>query len=249
MYILEDIFNIKNKVVVISGASRGLGNEIANALSELGADVFGFGRTHRDSVNKINFNYKQLDVNNINDFDIVLKHASRNNSINIDVLINCIGITNFDPNDKIENFRKIVDINLIKTYEVCCQSIKYMGKIKSGSIINITSIGAMQGFPNNPGYIASKGGLRSLTQSLAIDLSINNIRVNNIVPGYFLTDMTVNSYKNLNEKNERSKRTIMNRWGDVSEIVGAVVFLSTNASSYITGSNLVIDGGWLSKGL
>ena len=111
------------------------------------------------------------------------------------------------------------------------------------------SIGSMQGFPDNPGYIASKGGLRMLSKSLAIDLAKDNIRVNNIVPGYISTDMTKGSRNDPVLYEERLERMIIQRWGETEDIVGAVIYLASNASSYVTGIDLVVDGGWTAKGL
>ena len=118
-----------------------------------------------------------------------------------------------------------------------------------GSIINITSIGANLGFPNNPGYLASKGGLASLTRSFAYDLASKNIRVNSIVPGYIRTEMTSESYNNERLKKEREDRMLLKRWGECGDLVGAAIYLASNASSYVTGSEIYIDGGWSIKGL
>ena len=124
-----------------------------------------------------------------------------------------------------------------------------MQKSEYGSIINITSIGALQGFPNNPSYIASKAALSQMTKGLAIDFSEYNIRVNNIAPGYIHTDMTDKSFQDNEKHQERQKRMIIQRWGTPDDIVGASIFLASKASSYITGSDIIIDGGWTSKGL
>ena len=104
-------------------------------------------------------------------------------------------------------------------------------------------------FPNNPAYQAFKGGLKQLTKSLALDFSEYNIRVNSIGPGYFRTDMTEKSWKNLRKRKERTNRTILKRWGVSDDLTGVVIFLASNASSYITGQDIYVDGGWLIKGL
>ena len=107
----------------------------------------------------------------------------------------------------------------------------------------------MLGFPNNPGYIASKGGVMALTKALAIDLSPKSIRVNNIVPGYIKTDMTHKSFKDKKMYNERLDRMIIKRWGSVKDITGAAIFLASDSSSYVTGTDVIIDGGWTAKGI
>ena len=118
-----------------------------------------------------------------------------------------------------------------------------------GSIINITSINSMMGFPDNPAYVASKGGLRMLAKALAIDYSNRNIRVNCIAPGYIRTVMTKESYNDKEKREHRTKHTILGRWGNPEDLVGATIFLASNASSYITGIDLFVDGGWSAKGI
>ena len=121
-------------------------------------------------------------------------------------------------------------------------------KIK-GRIINFSSIGGEVGFPNNHSYGPSKSGLSQMTKSLANDWGKYNININTIVPGYFSTEMNRFSWQNKHKKKQRSNKTLLNRWGSPSEIIGSVVFLSSEASSYITGTQIVVDGGWLAKGL
>ena len=132
----------------------------------------------------------------------------------------------------------------------CSQTvIKYMMKNKSGSIINFTSINAELAFPNNPAYVASKGGLKMLGKSLAKDWAKHGIRVNNIGPGYFKTDMTKESYENKQMRTKRTERTMLGRWGDMIDIIGPCIFLASDASSYVTGQDIYVDGGWLANGL
>ena len=109
-----------------------------------------------------------------------------------------------------------------------------MTKKKSGSIINITSLAAEFGFPGNPAYIAFKGALKQLTKSAAYDLSKFNIRVNSVGPGYIKTNMTAKSWDDKKMKMERSDRTMLGRWGESEDLIGTVIFLSSDASSYIT---------------
>jgi NAD(P)-dependent dehydrogenase (short-subunit alcohol dehydrogenase family) len=118
-----------------------------------------------------------------------------------------------------------------------------------GSIINICSLASKLGFPNNPVYVASKGGLSQASKALAIDFAHKNIRVNNILPGYIKTSMTIKSFKNKKSFNIRKNRTMLKRWGDPADILGSIIFLSSDASKYIAGIDLTFDGGWLSNGL
>ena len=124
-----------------------------------------------------------------------------------------------------------------------------MSEQGGGSIINITSIAAEVGFPDNPAYQAAKGALKHLTRSLAVDLGSSGVRVNNIGPGYFKTDMTKGSWSDPEKREERSNRTLLGRWGVPEDLAGVVVFLASEASSYVTGQNIYVDGGWLAKGL
>ena len=124
-----------------------------------------------------------------------------------------------------------------------------MKKKSNGSIINITSINAELGFPNNPAYVASKGGLKMLSKALAKDYGKFGIRVNNLGPGYMKTEMVKASYQNKKARNLREKHTILGRWGTPEDLVGPCIFLASDASKYMTGQDIYIDGGWLANGL
>ena len=128
--------------------------------------------------------------------------------------------------------------------------IKALKKNKNGgTIINVSSIGAELGFPNNPAYISSKSGLVGLTKSFARDYGKFNINVNAVLPGYFNTDMNKKSYNNKSKRNKRSSLTMLSRWGKMNELVGTIIFLATNEAKYITGQKIIVDGGIVSKGL
>ena len=118
-----------------------------------------------------------------------------------------------------------------------------------GSIINITSLASNFGMPNNPAYVASKGGLKYLSKAMAVDVGKHGIRVNNICPGYIRTNMTNKSYKNVSLRSARASKTILNKWGETSDLIGAAIYLASDASSYVTGTDLIVDGGWTAKGL
>lgn len=248
---LENIFGVKNKTVVVIGASRGIGNAIATGFVNAGAIVFGFGRTPNNNVMNSNiFNY--ISEKNIDEIFLKEKFNEIYKSTNdFTVLVNAAGITlpKKHPKPDIESFQRTLDTNLLLSYNASFVAKNYMQKSEYGSIINITSIGALQGFPNNPSYIASKAALSQMTKGLAIDFSEYNIRVNNIAPGYIHTDMTDKSFQDNEKHQERQKRMIIQRWGTPDDIVGASIFLASKASSYITGSDIIIDGGWTSKGL
>ena len=119
-----------------------------------------------------------------------------------------------------------------------------MLKRRRGSIINITSINAELGFPRNPAYNASKGGLKMLGKAFAKDWSKFGIRTNNIGPGYIRTEMTSKRFTNKKYRLERQNQTLLGRWGETDDIIGPCIFLASDASSYITGQDLYVDGGW-----
>ena len=133
---------------------------------------------------------------------------------------------------------------------MCSQIVaQTMKKRFIGSIINITSINAELGFPNNPAYVTSKGGLKMLTKSLARDFGKYGIRVNNLGPGYIVTEMTKKSYQNKKSRMIKQRHTLLGRWGDLTDLIGPCVFLASDASGYVTGQDIYVDGGWLANGL
>lgn len=197
------------------------------------------------------FHYVECDITNKEEFHTVCKSIFSKHK-KIDVLVNGAGVTfpenkeKFYPEDKWDITN---DVNLKAAFHCSQTVIKYMIKKKNGSIINFTSINAELGFPNNPAYVASKGGLKMLTKALAKDWGKFGIRVNNIGPGYMKTEMTKKSWLNSKLRNARTSRTLLNRWGEKKDIIGPCIFLASDASNYVTGQDLYVDGGWLANGL
>ena len=144
-------------------------------------------------------------------------------------------------------FNEIIQANLLSIYS-CIYNLQNLLK-ENSSIVMLSSIGAHLSFPNNPGYQVSKAGLEAMARSISNDLSPKKIRANSVVLGYIKTDMTSKSYNDEKMREERTNRTILKRWGTVDDIPAAVKFLLSDEASYITGSSITIDGGWLSKGL
>ena len=248
---LDSLFSLEGKCAVVTGASRGLGEAIAIALALAGADVVGVGRSPvSDPSPEGIFEYKQCDVTDHDEFKVVCENVvDRTGSL--DVLVNAAGISypRVGSDQEMSDFRETVETNLIAAYSCCNVAVKYMRQGGSGSIINITSIASLQGFPANPAYVASKGGLRALTKALAIDYSEARVRVNSLAPGYFRTSMTEDSFNDREEHKKRSARTAVARWGVSDDLAGAAVFLASDASTYVTGIDLIVDGGWTAKGM
>lgn len=248
MSYLENIFSMSGKVCLITGASRGIGYSLADAFHNAGAVVFGIGRSEYANE-EVQWTYKQCDVNNKEQLIQVLQDIVTIEG-KLDVLVNAAGITNsYSTKEVNSSFVQMIQTNLIAVHETCSAASEYMKATGGGSIINITSIGSELGFAGNPGYASSKGGLKMLTKALANDLAEFNIRVNNIAPGYIRTDMTKASYENQALNQDRVNRMIIKRWGEACDLSGAAILLASDASSYITGIDLFIDGGWTAKGL
>ncbi len=248
---MTSLFSVKNKVIIVTGSSGDIGNAISLGFLHQFSIVYGID-IKSTKIKSNNFHHLKCDITKSKRFmsicnDIFKKHGR------IDVLVNCAGISL--PNDKpstkysLVNWSKTLEINLTASFN-CSQSvIPYMVKNNNGSIINITSINAELGFPRNPSYVASKGGLKMLSKSLAKDWGPYGIRVNNVGPGYIKTDMTKKSFLDKKTKRQREMHTMLGRWGTPNDLIGPCIFLSSDASSYITGQDIYVDGGWLSNGL
>jgi len=243
------LFDVSQKIVVVTGSAQGNGKVIADCFSDLGAIVCYADIQSDIKVKNDKCCSYTLDVSSLGQIDnfynwILDKYGK------VDVLINNAGVTLAATDDIREDIDRWDITHKTNTRGAYYLSVLISGLMSKGSsIINITSIGSMLGFPSNPGYVASKGGVRMLTKALAEDLSHKQIRVNNIVPGYILTDMTRKSFNIKSQRNERINRMMIKRWGNVEDISGAAIFLASNASSYVTGIDLIIDGGWTAKGI
>lgn len=228
------MFSVKDKVIIVTGSNGGNGSAIVDGLEKLGAVVLGYDLPNWDVTSNLHLHHL---------VDHALNHSGK-----IDGLINCAGITRgndiFEYTDK--DWEDTYKVNLKAPFKLSKEVAKHM-KENGGSIINITSLNSELGFPNNPAYVAMKGGLKQLTKSLAVDLGKYNIRVNNVGPGYIKTNMTKQGWKN--NRKEIEDRTILGRWGEPKDLVGTMVFLLSSASSYITGQDIYVDGGYLTKGL
>lgn len=250
------LFSLKDKVAIVTGAARGNGKAIAEGFLGAEATVYFIDILEEELKKTVeltgssNAKYIVADITNRDDLEKAVEKIYKEKG-QIDILVNNAGITIGEPSElyKEENWEKTYKVNLKAPFVLCQLVAKYMIKQKDGVIINITSLGAEQGFSNNPAYIAFKGGLKQLTKALAKDWAKYNIRVNNLGPGYIKTDMTKKSWNDLELRAERSQRTMLERWGESIDLVGPAIFLASDASRYITGGDLYVDGGWLAKGI
>lgn len=245
---LKKLFSLSGKTAIVTGGSRGIGEAIALAYKNAGARVITVGTSSAPRSKELEGDYHQCDIKNRKSF-LSLCSKVIEDQRRLDILVNvaAVSLPFRGSADEVSRFRETIETNLDATYGCCLDAANAMSE--GGSIINVTSIGAYQGFPENPGYVASKGGVQAMTRALAIDFSARRIRVNNLVPGYVLTKMTEKSFHSVEEYEKRAGRTILGRWAEPEDLAGAAIFLASEAAQYITGSDLVVDGGWVGKGL
>jgi NAD(P)-dependent dehydrogenase (short-subunit alcohol dehydrogenase family) len=244
---VADLFSLTGHTAIVTGASRGIGFALADALAAAGASVFALARSERPSAAFAHdVEYRTCDVK-LGIEAICEEVAARHGRL--DVLVNAAGITTPGTSGAqgLADFDETLSVNLSAVYAACLAAEKQMRV--GGSIVNVTSIGSIVGFPNNPGYVASKGGVRMLTKALAVDLGPRGIRVNSLAPGYIRTDMTEGSFQDARAHEARRRQTCLGRWGTTDDLAGAAIFLASRASAYVTGQDIVVDGGWTAKGL
>ncbi|MDA8630449.1 SDR family oxidoreductase [Flavobacteriaceae bacterium] len=254
---IYNIFSVEKKRVLITGAANGNGAFFAKGFARAGSDLFlvdidkqGLERTASNIRNETGRSVRKY-LLDLSDSEAIDKFFSIKENTNFDVVINNAGITigNSISNYSDLDWELTHKINLTAPYKIIKAVIGGMCERKSGSIINITSLAAELGFPGNPAYSSSKGGLKQLTKSVANDVSNFGVRINSVGPGYFKTNMTKKSWNDKELRSARSSRIIMDRWGESEDLIGVLIFLASDSSSYITGQDFYVDGGWLAKGL
>jgi 2-deoxy-D-gluconate 3-dehydrogenase len=251
-----DHFRLDGKAAVVTGAGRGLGQGIAVALAEAGADVLGIGTMGEAPDTKAmvenagrTFVWKQANLISSKTVNPIIEEALRAFG-HLDVLVNNAGI--IKRNDSVDfseaDWDDVININL-KTLFFLSQAAarQFIKQNSGGKIINIASMLSFQGGIRVPSYTASKGGVRTLTMLMANEWARHGINANAIAPGYMDTDNT----KDLRADKERSEaileRIPVGRWGVPEDVAGAAVFLASPAASYINGYTLAVDGGWLAR--
>jgi gluconate 5-dehydrogenase len=243
------MFSINGLKVIIVGGSRGIGQALACGFIQANARVTILDINVPDF--KAGFNFIKCDLADQISIETALKKYHADNTV-ADVLINSAAITipgeSHLYNDS--DWLKSLSVNLSGIFFLCREVGRKMieSKVK-GSIINFTSIGAEQGFANNPGYAATKGGVKQLSKALSVEWGQYGIRVNNIVPGYTNTPMNSKSWNDKVLRKQRADNSVFGRWAEPEEMVGPAIFLASEASSFVTGTDLIVDGGWLAKGM
>jgi NAD(P)-dependent dehydrogenase (short-subunit alcohol dehydrogenase family) len=239
-------FSLEGKTAVVTGASRGIGAAIAAGLQAAGAKVFGISRsgTAPRHVTAIACDLAD-DAAVQRAFDHLAGSGDR-----LDVLVNAAGISLpvSAGASELTRFRATLATDLTGVYATILAAYPLLKKA-GGSIVNVTSINSVRGFPGNPGYVAAKAGLAGLTRALAADYARDGIRVNALAPGYVATGMTAASFADPAMHEDRRRHTMLGRWGNPEDMVGAAIFLASSASAYMTGQELFVDGGWTTKGL
>ena len=227
--------------ILITGSSGAIGGAIAHKLLEQGHEIFGIDKEHNpDLVSQIT-----CDLSSQSGLEAGLEWIDTSAEF-FGALINCAGVT--FPSDNqfdLQIYYKTMRINLEIPFILSGALINKAMKSKQPlSIVNITSLGAHQGFPDNPSYQVSKAGLSQLTRAISVDFGKYNIRANNLVPGYIRTPMTQKSFSDETANKARAARSTLKRWGEPSDLLGAVELLISESGSFIAGSDIFVDGGW-----
>ena len=239
--------NLKNKNIIVTGASGGIGNSIVEKLNDAGANILATG-TKIEKLEELkkrftNIKIISFDISQHSKIEEFINDATEKLGGTLDCVVNNAGIAkdNLAIRMTLEEWTKVIDINLTSTFLMTKYSIKKMLKNKSGKIINITSVVGHTGNVGQANYTASKAGIVAMSKSLAIEYAKKNININCISPGFISTAMT-------DKIDDKFKQSIIakipsNRLGKPEDIANAVIFLSSNQSDYINGETIHVNGG------
>ncbi len=239
--------DLKNKNIIVTGATGGIGNSIIKKLNELDANVLASG-TKIEKLEKLKEDFRNIkilkfDISQSDKIENFIEEASSEFNGNLDCIINNAGITqdNLAIRMDLEEWRRVLEINLTSTFLMCKFAIKKMLKNKKGKIINITSVVGHTGNLGQSNYTASKAGIVAMSKSLAIEYAKKNININCISPGFIKTAMT----DKIDEKYKENiiSRIPSSRLGEPDDIANAVLFLASSQSDYINGETIHVNGG------
>nr|WP_258311564.1 glucose 1-dehydrogenase [Terrilactibacillus laevilacticus] len=253
---MDELFHLKGKVAVITGAGKGLGRGYAEALAKAGCTCVCVGRAKESLDETIELIQEispqsmalSLDISDISNIEKAIDHIISEFG-HIDILVNNAGteIAKDFVDVRPEEYDAIMSVNMKGAYFLSQAISKHMILKKRGKIINIASLGSYIGLSGSSVYCASKGAILQFTKTLSIELSPHNIQVNAIAPGYFLTDMTRPFFEDKDHRKWIEERIPIGRVGTAQDLAGTVIFLASPASNYITGQTVIVDGGWLAS--
>ena len=250
------LFDLTGKVALVTGSTHGLGMAMAKGIGLAGATVIINGNSSQEKIDKAVANFKAEGIQafgyrfDVTDENAVIKAVAQiEKEVNpIDILVNNAGIIKRIPLVEMEvtDFKQVVDVDLVSPFIVSKAVVKGMIQRKSGKIINICSMMSELGRNTVGAYAAAKGGLKMLTQNMCVEWAPHNIQVNGIGPGYFATEQT----KPIRVDGHPFNEFIVNRtpagvWGDPDQLQGSAIFLSSEASNFVNGQVLYVDGGIL----
>jgi len=240
------MISFKNKKILITGATGGIGKELIKKFTSLGGDVLGSG-TKTEKLDKIKKEYpdikvKKFDISEHSRIEEFVENAALELG-GLDILINNAGknVDNLSLRMKEDEWKKVIDINLTSTFLLSKCAIKKMLKSKFGRVVNITSVVGHTGNTGQSNYAASKAGIIGMSKSLAIEYAKKNITVNCVSPGFIVSDMTMNIAEKV--KMYLTSRIPMGKLGTGEDVSNCVAFLSSDQASYVTGETIHVNGG------
>lgn len=251
---MKQAFDLTGKVAVVTGGSRGIGKGIAIGLAEAGANIVLVQRSNDTSTQEeikalgVRCEIIHCDLINLEDVKQVIPNAIETMG-SVDILVNNAGIQRRSPavDFSEQDWDDVLTVNLKAVWILCQQAGRHMVKRKSGKIINIASLISFQGGILVPAYAAAKGAVGQLTKALANEWASQGVNVNAIVPGYIATEMNTALIEDPVRSRQILERIPAGRWGNPDDFKGPAVFLASDASNYIHGHLLVVDGGWLGR--
>jgi len=250
-----ELFKLDGKVAAVTGATRGIGRSIALSLAEAGADIALLQRSpeQTDIKEEIESLGRKCLIVPCDLEDIDQVKAAIPNVVShfgkIDILVNNAGIQRRSPSVDFseQDWDDVINVNLKTVWLLCQQAGRYMVPNGKGKIINMASLLSYQGGLTVPAYAAAKGGVAQLTKALSNEWAKHNVNVNAIVPGYIATDMNTALINDGTRNRQILERIPSGRWGNPEDFKGTVVYLASDASNYVHGHLLAVDGGWLGR--